>query len=312
MKRSVMLAAVLTLAVSCSPAIYTHYLDVRKPSDMGLDFSGKSMAMVYMENASGADSLFNRSVASSFARTLEEDYFGEEEVIGLYKIPYADSLSLETMRSLVMDTGEDVVFLVTSTLGEVALEENTVIQNARSVDSAYVRPAQVPLFTSLFIYDSLGEDKVYRYTGSTVLRPMLYNNGLTPDENLKALARKVVSDREGEMIGERISRRFLSNWQTEGFSFYYFDGFNSDVWESPLEHCLNGEFAKAIDGWIPLVQGGNPLRQACASYNIALTFFLLDDMSLATRWLDQADALYGDLVLSDGLRKRIESKMKRQ
>ena len=87
MKRSVLLAAALVLAVSCSPEIYTHYLEVRQPSDSGLDLSRKSMAVVYMDGNAPADSSFNRSVASALARALEEDYFGGEEVIGLYHVP---------------------------------------------------------------------------------------------------------------------------------------------------------------------------------------------------------------------------------
>ncbi len=308
MKHTVLLAAALCLAVSCSPQIYTNYLDVRKPSDSGLDLSRKSMALVYMDGDIPADSAFNRSVASAMARALEEDYFDSEEVIGLYRIPKADSLSLDMMRSLVMDTGDDVIFLLSSSLGEAVMESNAELKNARSVDSAYVCPAQVPLSTYLYLYDSMGEDVVRRFTGSTVLRPAVYNNGITPLENLKDKARMVASGSEAERVGNRLASRFVSNWQTESFSFYYFDNFNERAWIDALQKALDGKFAAAIDAWAPFVSSGHYQEQACACYNIALAFFLLDDLDLAARWLDQADALDESLVLSSGLRKRIDAR----
>lgn len=309
MKRLLWLAAVLVGTVSCAPEIFTQYLDVRRPSDSGLDLARKSMALVYMEGTAPADSTLNRGLASSLACSLEEDYFGGEEVIGLYKIPQADSISLEQMRDLVMETGEDVVFLLGSSLGDITLEENHEIRNARSVDSAYVCGAQVPLSTTLSIYDSMGEDAVLRYTGSTVLKFQLHNNGMTPVENLKDLARASVARNEAEKLGERIARRFVSNWQTESFSFYYFDDTNSQEWVSAIVSVLEGNFADGFDRWAYLLKSGDELKRACACYNMALSFFMADDLGLAARWLDSADSLDPDLTLSPGLRRRIEDRL---
>lgn len=310
MKKLVWLAAALVMAVSCAPEIYTHYLEVRKPSDSGMDLSRKTMAMVYMDSEVPADTAFSRSMASSLARAMEEDYFGGQEVIGLYRIPKADSLSLDLMHSLVMDTGEDVIFLLVSSLGDVQLEARQEVRNARSVDSAYVTPALLPLSTSVFVYDSMGEDVVRRFSGSTLLRPVVYNNGLVPEENLKDQARMLAAAGDAEKMGERISRRFVSNWQTESFSFYYYDYSNSDQWEKAIVDALEGRFAAAIDGWAPLLKAEDERMQACACYNMAMAFYMMDNLDLATRWLDTADTLYPELALSPGLRTRIESRKK--
>ena len=309
MKRIIWLAAALLGLVSCSPEIYTYYLEVRQPSDSGMDLARKSMALVYMDSDVPADTAFNRSMASSLARALEEDYFGGEEVIGIYRIPKADSLSLEMMHSLVMDTGEDVIFLITSALGEPVMESNQEVHNARSVDSAYVCPAQVPLNTALYIYDSMGDDVVRRFSGNAVLRPAVYNSGVTPGENLKDKARLAAAGGEAERMGERISRRFVSNWQTESFSFYYYDDSDSDEWIGAITSTLDGKYAAAIDAWAPFLQGNDDRKRACACYNMALVFYMMGDTGLAARWLDTANTLYPDLVLIPGLQKRIEARL---
>ena len=308
MRKAFWLAAAIVMAASCSPEIYTHYLDVRKPSGSGLDLSRKSMALVYMDSDTPADSAFNRSMASCFARAMEEDYFGGEEVIGLYRIPKADSLSLEMMHNLVMDTGEDVIFLFHSKLGDPVLDDRQEVHNARSVDSAYVYRAQVPLSTALYVYDSMGDDVVRRFSGSAVLRPLVYDNGITPKENLADKALMSASGAEAEKMGDQVSQRFVSTWQTQSFSFYYYDDADFETWADAMIKALDGKFAAAIDAWAPFLKEKDEQKQACACYNMALAFYMMDNMELATRWLDTADALDDSLVLSRGLRLRIEDR----
>ena len=272
-KISVLLSAFLLAA--CSPQIYPLYMDVRQPSSSGLDLSRKSMSLVYMDGDNGVDSLFDRHTASALARALEEDYFGGEPVIGLYHIPSADSVSLEKMHSLVMDTEGDVVFVLASHLDVPA--DTTVM-------------ASVLLRTSLSVYDSMGEDKVLRFKGSTAL----------------AMTRmKELPEKAEEMAG-RIVKRFLSQWKTESFRFYYFDGLD-DSWTDALSLVAEGKIGKAMDLWMPLIKGRDVVKRACAAYNMAMGFYLLEDYRMSAHWLDYADKLE-TLSLSPGLRKRLDGK----
>ena len=261
-------AAALALA-ACSPQVYPLYLEVRQPSSSGLDLSRKTMGIVYMDSDSPADSTFDRSAASALARALEEDYFSGAEEVGLYHTAASDSVSLEKMHTLVMDTEKDVVFLLSSHLG-----------TARSDGS-------LPVTTRLSVYDSMGEDKVHRYSGSAIL---------PAPGGADAPA-------QPEVVGERISARFLSKWKTEPFSLYYFDQILSD-WEAPIVHVVEGKRAKAIDAWAPLVKKGNSLQRACAAYNMAMAFYLLEDYEMSLLWLDYADKLE-NVPLSGGLRSRL-------
>lgn len=261
-------AAALALA-ACSPQVYPLYLEVRQPSSSGLDLSRKTMGIVYMDSDSPADSTFDRSAASALARALEEDYFSGAEEVGLYHTAASDSVSLEKMHTLVMDTGKDVVFLLSSRLAAVRED------------------GSLPVSTRLSVYDSMGEDKVHRYSGSAILPAPAGADAPS----------------QPEVVGERISARFLSKWKTERFSFYYFDQILSD-WETPIEHVEEGKLAKAIDAWAPLVKKGNSLQRACAAYNMAMAFYLLEDYEMSLLWLDYADKLE-NVPLSGGLRSRL-------
>ena len=273
-KLSVIVLSALLLA-ACSPQVYPLYLDVRQPSSSGLDLARKTMSLVYMDGYNNVDSLFDRHTASAIARSLEEDYFGGEPVIGLYHIPSADSVSLEKMHSLVMDTEGDVIFVLASHLDMPA-------------DTSHL--SVVPLSTSLSVYDSMGEDKVQSYKGSTVLT---------------VTRMKDLPEQAEEMAG-RISKRFLSEWKTESFSFYYFDNL-SDEWTDALSLASQGKMGKAMDIWMQQVQKGSVIKKACAAYNMAMGFYLLEDYHLSAYWLDYADKLE-DLSLSAGLRKRLQEK----
>lgn len=308
MKKLSFFVAAALLAAACSPQVFPLYLEVRQPSASGLDLSHKSFSIAYME---GKDSLFDRSAASAMARKLEEDYFGGEEVVGLYKVPAADSVTLELMHSLVMETEGDVVFLLSTQLGEPGPETNQAVSGARSLDSAYVCPVAVPVVTHLDLYDSMGEDKLIPFKGSTVLRPLVYNNGVVTDEGLKTLARQAMAVNESEEVGRRMTRRFLSQWKTESFSFYYFDSFQADVWLEALQYMNEGQFAKAVDIWKELTQRGNAQKRACASYNIAMAFYLMEDYEMSSRWLSYAAKLE-NLSLAPGLAKRLAARLEKK
>ena len=291
---------------ACSPQTFTMSVDMRYPSKSGIDLSRKTMSVVYMDDGK-ADTTFSNAVASSLARSLEADYFAGREAIGVYKIP-ADSVSLDLMHNLVMDSGDDVVFLIgPPSFGEVALSGNVAVQNATSVDSAFVAQAQIPYNARLFVYDSMGrEDQLNLFRGGSILRCQVYSNGVTAKEFLeeKALESKAEA---AELVGAQISNRFVPTWKTEGYSMYYFEGFDGD-WIDAVNLAYEYHWKQAADLWMKKVSNGNNTKRACACYNLALAFYMMGDLSIATKWLDRADGCGADLSLSPGLRKRIEAR----
>lgn len=306
MRTSFLAAGALVLALAaCSPQTFTMNVDMRYPSKSGLDLSRRTMSVVYMDNGT-ADSTFNNGVASALARSLEAEYFGGREAVGVYKVP-EDSVSLELMHDLVMDTGDDVVFLIgPPSFGEVALGTNVSVPKAASVDSAFVLQAQIPYSTRLFVYDSMGkEDKMVVFRGGNVLRTPVYNSGVTPQEYLVRQAMEA-KDRGADMVGSQISGRFVPTWKTEGFSIYYFEGTSAD-WTEAAYYAYDYHWSKAADLWMKHVNDRSTTRQACACYNLAVAFLMMGDQDLALRWLDRADQVEA-LSLSPGLRKRIEAR----
>ena len=296
--------AALALA-ACSPQTLTLSVDMRHPSKSGIDLARKTMPIVYMDNES-PDTTFSNAVASSLARSLEEDYFGGNEAIGVYKIP-VDSVSLDLMHRLIIDTGDDVVFLLgPPTFGEVALTENVAVQNPVSVDSAFVAQAQIPYNAKLFVYNSMDkEDRLQVFRGSSILRTQVFSNGVTAPEFLKE---KVLDYKEmgADLVGRQISNRFVPTWKTENYSLYYYEGWDDD-WVKAAYNALDMNWKQAADIWMKKVNEGSYSKRACACYNTALAFYMMGDLNLATKWLDRADEL-GSPSLSPGLRKRIEAR----
>ena len=306
MRRSFLpLAAAFLALAACSPQTFTMNVDMRYPSKSGLDLSRKTMSIVYMDDGS-ADTTFNNRIASALARNLEQEYFRGNEAVGVYKVP-ADSVTLDFMHNLVMDTGDDVVFLLGApSFGEVSLSENEAVRNPRNVDSAFVAHALVPFNASLYVYDSMAkEDDIQRFRGSSTLRANVFSNGVTAREYLLKEAEKSVYDR-AEMVGMQISNRFVPTWKTEGYSLYYYDDLKGD-WVRAVYSAYSYDWKEAADFWMTQIQAGNYEKRACACYNLALAFYMMGDLDIATKWLDRADQLQS-LSLSPGLRKRIEAR----
>lgn len=308
MKPVWILTAALLLA-ACSPQVYPLYLEMRQASASGVDLSRRSLSVVYLDGTNTTDSLFDRSAASALARALEDDYFDGRQEVGLYHIPTPDSVSLALMHSLVMDTDADVVFLLSSHVGEPSLAASTEVPGATVVDSAFVCPVDLPVSTRLTVYDSMGEDKLLRFNGSATLRDEVYHSGLLSSEAIASAARRQ-GDRQGEQVGKRIARRFLSKWKTESYSFYYFDGWDAEPWTDALLKLTDGDMAPAMDRWMTLVRQGNTLRRACAAYNLAQAFYLLEDYEMSARWLE-ASRKWEELTLAPGLQKRLDARLEK-
>ena len=304
MKRFTLTLGLAALALAaCSPQTLTLNVDMRHPSKSGIDLSRKTMSVVYMDTA---DSTFSNGVASSLARSLEEDYFAGREAIGVYKIP-VDSVSLDLMHRLVIDTGDDVVFLLgPPSFGEVALSDNVSLKEPKSVDSAFVAQAQIPYNAKLFVYDSMDkQDKLQVFRGSSILRTQVFNNGVTAKEFLKEKA-LTVKEAGADLVGKQISNRFVPTWKTEDYSLYYYEGWDED-WVAAALQAYEMNWKKAADIWMKKVNENSYTKRACACYNTALAFYMMGDLNLATKWLDRADQ-YGTPGLSPGLRKRIEAR----
>ena len=308
MKRFTLTLGLAALALAaCSPQTLTLSVDMRHPSKSGLDLAKKTMSIVYMDDEK-PDTTFSNGVASALARSLEEDYFGGNEAIGVYKIP-TDSVSLDLMHRLVIDTGDDVVFLLgPPSFGEVALSENVALQQPVSVDSAFIAQAQIPYAAKLFVYDSMDkEDRLQVFRGNSILRTQVYSSGVTAPEFLKD---KALESKElgAELVGKQISNRFVPTWKTEAYTLYYFEGWDDD-WAQAAYLASEMEWKKAADIWMKKIGDNSYTKRACACYNTALAFYMMGDLNLATKWLDRADQ-YGKPDLSPGLRKRIEARKK--
>ena len=313
MKRlTLLLGAALLLASACSPETFTMNIEMRYPSKSGLDFSRKTMAVVYADDGAESDTTFLRSVASGFARKMEEDYFGGAEVIQLYHVP-GDTAALARkpfLQDLIMDTGDDVIFYFsTPEYGAIGMGENKP-SRVTGRDSAYVCPVIIPFKLKVSAYDSMDKaDRVLHFNGSSSVNPQVYNNGNVGYDGLVSRAWDAASA-QAEQVGAQATGNFLSTWKAERYSFYYYDSFE-EGWNKAAQAAYEFRWADAINGWTKLVQKyrAGSSHRACAEYNLASAFYILGNYSLATSWLDRADADC-TLSLSPGLRKRIALRTK--
>ena len=298
------LMTALALA-SCSPQIYPIQLEMRHPSSSGLNLSNKSMAIAYMKGGGQADALFSLTASSGLARTLEKDYFGGREVIPIFQVE-AGEVNLDVMHKYFMESDQDVLFLMgPPQFGAINLGKNLPNTGVvTSVDSAYICTSTVPFTVQLFVFDSMeGVDTFHSYRGGSTIQIGVYNSGSLTEEGLMSEAKRQ-SAYHADRVGIQLGSSFVSTWKLEQYSLYYFDDLSSQDWVTPLQEVQKLNWIKAVDQWTPFVKSRDTRKGACASYNIAVAFYMLGDYELAIKWLDQADRM-DHLDLSPSLRKRI-------
>lgn len=305
MKRS-LLSAIAALSAlvalqSCDPQAFSMNVEMRYPSSSGMSIDGKSVAVVYLNEDSAKDSVFNECLANGFASAIEKNYFNGAEAVNLYKMPkvvggvYSNA---DTLINLIVDTGCDIVFLFDAPeFGNVQIKEQ------KTSTSGTYYPVSVPVAVKLYGFDSLsGSDTVRVWTGTRIL-----------SANMEAsLGRQAAADSlwnrigsSAENLGEVSARTFAPVWKEETYTFIYYE--SPEAWLAAAQYASDYKWNEAMKVWISLLDTNNPMKRSCAEYNIATACFLMGDNELALKWLNSSDEDY-PISLSKTLRKRIQTR----
>lgn len=305
MKRS-LLSAIAALSAlvalqSCDPQAFSMNVEMRYPSSSGMSIDGKSVAVVYLNEDSAKDSVFNECLANGFASAIEKNYFNGAEAVNLYKMPkvvggvYSNA---DTLINLIVDTGCDIVFLFDAPeFGNVQIKEQ------KTSTSGTYYPVSVPVAVKLYGFDSLsGSDTVRVWTGTRML-----------SANMEAsLGRQAAADSlwnrigsSAENLGEVSARTFAPVWKEETYTFIYYE--SPEAWLAAAQYASDYKWNEAMKVWISLLDTNNTMKRSCAEYNIATACFLMGDNELALKWLNSSDEDY-PISLSKTLRKRIQAR----
>lgn len=284
------LAAAATLCLaSCEPEVFSMLIDVRQPSKSGINLAGKTMSVVYMDDLSGRDTVFNAMVAEGFAKALEEDYFGGEEAVNIYRMEKDMAgvySSKDTLVNVAVRSGDDVVFLFDSpSFGDLTISEKSSVANASEPNLRKVT-VKAPFKLDMYVYNTMGKDTVNTYRGSSsVNQQVLCKDEDTSEDVADALWASL--GQMGETTGKRAADKFVSTWESESFYFYFYD--YNDAWMKGVRAAYEYRWHDAIDAWMELLDSKNMARRAAAEYDIAQAFFLLGDYEMAQKWLDQSN-----------------------
>ena len=305
MKRS-LLSAIAALSAlvalqSCDPQAFSMNVEMRYPSSSGMSIDGKSVAVVYLNEDSAKDSVFNECLANGFASAIEKNYFNGAEAVNLYKMPKVGGgvySNADTLINLIVDTGCDIVFLFDAPeFGNVQIKEQ------KTSTSGTYYPVSVPVAIKLYGFDSLsGSDTVRVWTGTRML-----------SANMEAsLGRQAAADSlwnrigsSAENLGEVSARTFAPVWKEETYSFIYYE--SPEAWLAAAQYASDYKWNEAMKVWISLLDTNNTMKRSCAEYNIATACFLMGDNELALKWLNSSDEDY-PISLSKTLRKRIQTR----
>jgi hypothetical protein len=272
-KRFISISILAVLLVSCGPSRHAIHVEMRHPSRSGMELAGKIVSVISMDGEDERENLVCGNMADAFAKALEEGYGTGEGSVGLFCVDRnSDYTSRDSLVSLLMQTGSDVVFLMD-------------VSSSGSMTSA-----GLPVKVSIYAYDAMDkEEKVKHFTGTKVL-------AASTDEGLVEEASKT---------GKLVADPFESQWKQEQYSVAYYD---TAKWYESVIRAEQYDWKGAMDIWIELLDTRDLMKKASAEYNIAVACYMMGDYYLAEEWLERSDADNKLPTLSDGLRKRIEAR----
>ena len=274
-------AATLLSAVSCGPTSYTLGIEMRQPSDSGLDLAGKDIAVRYLEgeDSTSLDSRFCKAFARGLSMTMADANTQSDEAY-VYRLPLKEGVDYtkrDSLISLVLMVNADVVFLLEPTEISLALESGR---------SGTCR-------TALHVYDTMNSvDRVLYFGGNTYLKDGVNSKNV---------------DRKGEKAGREFAWSFRPNWKLENFPVLYYD---SEQWHQAIACAEEYKWKEAMDIWLKCLETNNLLRRSSAAYNLSFACYMIGDYQLALDWLDSSDKDC-KLSVNDAMRQRIQAAMKK-
>ncbi len=295
--------------VSCGPSKHAVNVEMRHPSKAGVELSGKTLSVVYLENENAVATDFNESMADGFAYTLEEEYGTGDGSIGIYRMRKAENgnyASKDSLFNILMDTGADLVFLFDEVkFGNLSVGVPAKLSYQTSADSSYLTSGSIPFTVKLYCFDGMDKDeKVQAFGGTAIAAPSYYSNG--KDDGTVATSKVFKAlGAEGWHAGAKVADSFKPQWKHEQYSIIYYE---TQQWYDAMNKAEHYEWKGAMDIWMGLLDSSDVLKRASAAFNISVACYMLGDYHLASEWLDRSDE-ENKLPISDAMRKRINARL---
>lgn len=273
-------AAAAAAAVSCSPQTYSFAVQMRYPSDSGLDIGDKSVAVVYLTDGQVRDSLVSDGISDGLAQGLESDFrrSGYSTEVDIYKIAASGNYgSKDSLVSLVMRTDADVVILLDRPECDVWPD------------------GMLHCKTRVWAYDSMSPaDTLLTVCDTSSLSFTTHGESMT------------LSD--AQHIGYTLSSSLVNKWRDETYSLIYYDNLD-DRWTDAADKALSMQWDEAMSVWMEMLEDtSDATKQSCLSYDMALGCYMAGEYQLALQWLDASDSLH-PISLSTGLRERVKARL---
>ena len=276
--RKILFAALALLSVACTPQAYTMLVQKNVPGESGIDLEGKSVCIVYVQDGNKADSVFSGNFSDGLAQGIENMFFGGEKAVEVFSVrgeENAEYASKDTLVSMIMETGADVVMLVD-------VPKSVSYSESRDKYTADV-----------YVYDSMNkaDEVVSLKEAATVDKAELNLDSFSSD---------------AQYLGFKTGNRFQISQIMEQYQILFYEG--TDLrWQNAIDAAFAAKWDEAVTLWIELASDPkNSLKVSCAEYNIAVACHLTGNEELALEWLDRSDKDY-PISLSSGLRKKIEA-----
>lgn len=279
--RTIGLLVLLLITGSCGPMINIMEVDVRLPATRPLNIMGRNMAVFtpQYDSVTLTDSVLLNRFAQAFADGLASQASLPKGSVPLFS-HYCGSEPLGTLEQpdyvlrLALDTGADLVFMVDSvTIGDFQIEDPYLITPVLSVVRVY--DAESVRFTQ---YIPISDTVAWEFW-------------MPDDEETIVIPKNAFVDlqKAAVYLGERTSRSFLDQWETQDRVVFVYD---KRAWNRAYDHALNFEWDKAMEIWLELLEGTNAKEVACAAFNLALACEMQGHFELAEKWLELSRKTY--------------------
>lgn len=319
MKRNILFASLIVLALS-SCTVYNEYpIEIFKPGEVALSPDAKNVAIIYRNFKYNADTLQHYykddyrlrkarkriknhdSILVSFTLKELAKNLKSKGVFNEVKILPGNLFKSHSGEKLPVLSREIVSKIAASTKSDVIISLETYSSFFSKYSGQYDLPKSHEVITvaAWAVYDP-GENKLIER--KSMIDTLFWNSYDAQGnyvKNAQLPPRETALQIAAQMTGENYAKRFFATWQTVNrmYSVPPLPDFSEAAY-----YVNEGKWDQAINLWKKYADKKNGKLAINARYNLALGYEMKDDILTASKWLAAAKQLAMDYKSKEDLK----------
>lgn len=280
----------LVAGAGCAPQARYFNVDVRSDGHVEIPIEGRSVAVFALVTQNRADSARCSNVAVGLAEKVEQDRGLANGEIAVYSVPkiefrgfpsemnsMVEAVDTAYLSQLMLNSGAQVLLFADNLrFGQYSIQHSVTTSEYDNLNVV------IPYYVDFNVYDAIADKLLYKLEVKDSIYMQMLSSSVS-DGNIGGVIAGYLPE-ISQKIGMKLASNISTQWETQERMLISYED-DSD-WETPYLLSQEFKWQEAVEKWMELAESENPQKAAYAAYNIAVGCEMMEQFSLARKWIE--------------------------